>query len=112
MQHTFDTIVEHLRKQGCKSADAIGVCLYRGPNGLKCAAGILIPDDKYHLDMENKPCDLDIVCKAIPEQYDIHIASRMQNIHDSYPPCYWESKFKQLAERYNLTYKAPDEVLL
>lgn len=35
-------------------ADKIG-CLYRGPNGMKCAAGHLIPDEKYKPKIEGDP---------------------------------------------------------
>lgn len=28
-------------------------CVYRGENGTRCAAGVLIPDELYRLDMEN-----------------------------------------------------------
>lgn len=39
--------------QGGGSFDDIG-CRYRGPNGRKCAAGQLIPDELYKPEMERK----------------------------------------------------------
>lgn len=53
-QETFDIVVTALRAQGRKSVDAHGGCMYRGPNGLKCAAGHLIPDSLYSPEMEHK----------------------------------------------------------
>ena len=32
-------------------------CAYRGLNGAKCAAGILIPDDQYDIKMERRSFD-------------------------------------------------------
>lgn len=52
-QEAFDLMVNHLITQGRAAADDNGECLYRGPEGTKCAVGILIPDDKYTPAMEN-----------------------------------------------------------
>lgn len=47
-QVIFDQVVFTLAKQGHQSIDMTdGTCLYRGPEGRKCAVGILIPDDRY-----------------------------------------------------------------
>lgn len=47
-QEVFDFVVNHLAKQGRMSFnDVTGRCAYRDPDGNKCAAGCLIPDDKY-----------------------------------------------------------------
>lgn len=44
-QEIFDTCLTHLRAQGRRSIDPIsGFCVYRGPDGLKCAIGALIPN--------------------------------------------------------------------
>lgn len=51
-QEIFEMVAKHLFQQKERSMD--GKCLYRGPNGKKCAIGILIPDEKYDPDMEGK----------------------------------------------------------
>ena len=59
-------------------------CLYRGPNGLKCAVGFLIPDEKYNESIEHmSPWNL--VVEGIVELSDIHIIflREMQSIHDN-----------------------------
>ena len=43
-QELFDTVWTALVRQGCKSADNDDACLYRGPNGTKCAAGHILTD--------------------------------------------------------------------
>lgn len=51
-QEQFDTVVRNLGKQGKPATDANGYCVYRAPDGSKCAAGQLIPDDVYRYGME------------------------------------------------------------
>lgn len=47
-QEVFDQAVAGIVKQGAQSREGHdGKCLYRGPNGLKCAAGWLMSDDEY-----------------------------------------------------------------
>jgi len=57
-QEIFDTVAKHLFTQGCRSMelneDPEAACLYRGPEGRMCAAGVLIPDELYSPDMEYK----------------------------------------------------------
>ena len=40
-------MADHLATQR-KPSDLYGTCLYRSPNGCKCAVGILIPDELYN----------------------------------------------------------------
>lgn len=63
-------------------------CMYRGPGGKKCAAGLLIPDEKYTPRMEHKsvevlnmnfPGDIDI-----PEGMTIAQVQMVQAIHDTF----------------------------
>lgn len=51
-QEAFNRAVAGVIKQGRPSVDAAGRCLYRGPDGLRCAVGWLIPDELYEPEME------------------------------------------------------------
>jgi hypothetical protein len=54
-QHAFNTILTHLRKQGCASLSAEGLCAYRSVRPgrvLMCAVGALMDPDKYHPGLE------------------------------------------------------------
>jgi hypothetical protein len=58
-QELFDAVCAHLAQQGRRSwgvserfDDAEG-CLYRGPDGLRCAVGALMPDAVYRPQWEN-----------------------------------------------------------
>lgn len=46
-QEIFDKVATHLIQQGEPAMDSNGDCVYRNDQGLKCAVGCLIPDDKY-----------------------------------------------------------------
>lgn len=51
-QEIFDLVCEHLAQQKMRCVSNAGCCVYRGPNGLKCAIGALIPDDLFTPEME------------------------------------------------------------
>lgn len=53
-QEIFDTVATHLFKQGRRAVRGCAevVCAYRGVGGLKCAVGVLIPDQLYTEMME------------------------------------------------------------
>lgn len=129
-QKTFDKIVSHLRKQNatCQAVDEKGVerCLYRGPNGMSCAIGCLIPDDEYSQDLEGlAPYSLRYekkytkdylytetkgnIIREIVERagYSCEIGVYMQVIHDTYEPKEWEEEFQKVAKDQNLKYTEP-----
>jgi hypothetical protein len=110
-QQVFDYVLEKLREQGCQSKYA-DRCLYRGPNGLKCAAGHLIPDDEYDEKMEdgllNGPDS--VFNNSLVNSYflqkgvNIDLLARLQSVHDNY----WdtrEERFEHLAKEFNFTYQ-------
>lgn len=59
-QEFFDAVVKALVKQGVPSYSSEDEsCMYRGPNGVKCAIGLLIPDEEYNDNpVEEIPVDL------------------------------------------------------
>jgi len=53
-QEMFEKAVKGLREQKAFSmTQAGGYCVYRGPDGTKCAMGMLIPDELYSTEMEH-----------------------------------------------------------
>ena len=65
-------------------------CLYRGPNGLKCAAGLLIPDEDFDLSWEGQ--SVSSVCGNEVSKYfatryskdDMTFIKRVQMTHDGW----------------------------
>lgn len=51
LQDVFEFVCRHLFEQSEKAqgrdAGNIGMCMYRAPDGKKCAVGCLIPDSEY-----------------------------------------------------------------
>jgi hypothetical protein len=109
-QETFDTVVAHLRKQGRKATAFnkrdIRVCCYRGDEGTKCAAGCLIPDDRYQPGLEGfRALRTTKVGELLIELgHDTSLVCELQSIHDGYEVCEWEEAFANVARDYELTY--------
>ena len=85
-------------------------CRYRGPNGLKCAIGWLMPDDKYDANMEGRSAHSHPVVSAVwPEDsnaaaYDMNFLHGLQRCHDgAYTPEHMKQSLASLAKLYNLT---------
>lgn len=102
-QEVFDTVANHLLTQMEKSTRKLpyasiervvmGACAYRGDGGLKCAVGVLIPDEKYSIDMET--ISAYALCERFPEIAWIlgsagwEFADLLQDIHDNSNPESW-----------------------
>jgi len=118
MRETFDIIKTHLLTQNAKSQTEIStsedwpedwyedgepyyssetICAYRGDNGMKCAVGCIIPDDKYDPSMEN----VGVICIRDNYGFDwdgpmVNMLKRLQHIHD----VIIVSKWKCYLDRY------------
>lgn len=94
-QMIADRIATHLLTQREKSRDVVGLCLYRGPNGRKCAIGILIPDSKYKKKMEGGGIMLQPLARILQEEIgccsvqESAFLIAFQNIHDCFHPHEW-----------------------
>lgn len=109
-QWVFDTVVNHLRKQGCRSYRHQGVsCAYRGQDGSKCAAGVLIPDNEYMPVMEGSTAAIICVLYLVgvtKEMFNTHSAliSDLQCIHDMHDVDKWEDSFRRFAKWHDCVY--------
>jgi hypothetical protein len=123
LQNTFNTVVEHLRRQGRQSIRGHS-CLYRGPEGRKCAAGWLIPDDLYEPEMEGtlvstgtldsngdeRPDTLNAVSRVLRELgHDLELVRHLQSVHDAGTPDEWERRFCDLSQTFELVYTPPEQ---
>jgi len=86
-QEVFDTAVLGVLSQGKPSINHTGDCMYRGPNGLKCAAGHVLKDQDYkrHFDINN--LSIYSLSDRIETPYYVKdnkiLLSRLQRVHDS-----------------------------
>lgn len=104
-QEVFDTVVAHLRKQGVRSIDENGKCLYRGPNDTKCAVGCLIPNESYHPAFETMSSGWVIRQPGLArlKQHKV-LLGVLQIVHDYHDIWRWETSFQETAKEFNLQY--------
>jgi hypothetical protein len=106
-QEIFDIISNHLLTQ-MKRSDApgpkgINLCKYLNPDGLKCAAGILIPNDQYDPEMEGKSWDT-LVSDGFVEDKFAFLIYELQGIHDWTKPEDWKIALIKFAKQNHLTH--------
>jgi hypothetical protein len=119
-QEAFNTVAIALRKQRVASYSPSSGCVYRGPNGLKCAVGHLIPDSQYKKEMENVGASHLLIKYDIPalksgDDNFVELLDDMQSAHDSCLADYggsestirnglkaWQAKMREIAEQYGL----------
>lgn len=132
MQITVETIpviapiiqqmYDGLKSQGFQRSTPEGTsnCLYRGPNGLKCAIGHVIPDENYSDNLEMKSINYFSVFAATlfadfyfdQKSYldDFNkigtlptLLSELQSVHDNYQyPEEMQSEFIAICKNYNI----------
>ena len=100
-QEVFDYVTSNLIKQGRKSETDIGMCKYRGPGGLKCAAGWLLSDEFYSPEMEYRNWS------EIVEEFHVtdnhrHLIMELQDIHDNREVEDWVEEFNKVAQEFSL----------
>lgn len=97
-QAIFDKVATHLLTQKKKSRDPkIKTCLYRGPNGLKCAVGCLLRDDEITM----KENDYTVWSLKLPNTLlgQEYFLRELQIIHDTNKPSKWINKLSLLATK-------------
>jgi hypothetical protein len=96
-QEAFDKVVRHLLTQIERSVGPDGRCLYRGPRGLRCAVGCLIPEDQYLWDFEGY--DSDHVAQRVPalSGVSIFLLTALQRVHDREALEHWPVELEAVA---------------
>lgn len=106
-QEVFDQVAKHLLTQNktSYSDDAVGICAYRGSEGLKCAAGCIIADDEYNPSWEQQGWTVLVDSRVVPLKHHDLIRS-LQLIHDDYDTDRWRELLDELAGNCKLHTKA------
>lgn len=111
LQEVYDTVVNHHRTQG-RQATSNGSCRYRTADGLKCAIGCLIPDDKYDSTFEGKG----VYSPSGPGFLfgygeKLHLLGSFQLLHDNASNWTYTGvsgiALEDVANRHKLKYKEP-----
>lgn len=99
-QDVFRTVADHLLTQNLKAAKA-GSCAYRTESGLTCAAGCLIPPEKYNVEWENTTWRALAKTGNVPADHK-DLIDDLQCIHDSENVETWRGKLIALGEKREL----------
>ena len=113
MKQIYTKVSKHLLKQNQRSEEGTATignnCQYRTGEGLMCAVGCLIPNDKYYSGLEgqdvNKGMVLDTLRGVIGTRWSsswrkIDLLERLQFIHDQVPVENWSIKLEGLKKDY------------
>lgn len=118
-QEVFDFIATHLLTQKEKSTNKQGrildhnpytECRYRGPRGLKCAAGCIIPDEYYDRDIEGSIWSRVVDFSGFSNNHETLILV-LQKIHDTIHVQHWPLHLKKLALSQKLIWNENLELL-
>jgi hypothetical protein len=104
LQQLFYKVVRGLDAQGWeRSVNSIGTCVYRGPDGRKCAAGHLIKDEHYSRNFERSGVLDRRITAAIaasnPEYSaaNLYYIKQLQALHDGHKGTAYELKQRFMA---------------
>ena len=107
-QELFDKMALHLLSQNerSESHDYYPRCKYR-MGVLRCAIGCLIPDHKYHDDMEGQDIGelSDSIEDSIGRELDSsewYLLQEMQHVHDSDSIPLWGENIERVAAKFDL----------
>ncbi len=111
MQKIAQIVHDGFVKQDWRRSTTVYGCSYRGNNGTKCAAGMLINDEDYSPSMEGAPAVRDIIVEAINKKLGFELTSdeiafvyELQRIHDAYGSDYVDKdKFFGALYRHEIT---------
>jgi hypothetical protein len=114
LQDIFNISATHLLKQQEKSIYQNG-CLYRGPNGLQCAAGPFVKDGcpegrSFHTVVKSNP---EYIVDEFPKDNfeALTLISKLQSIHDHRSVKRWKIALTNLARDSQLKDTALTEYL-
>lgn len=110
LQEIFDQVATHLLDQGVASVDSVKGCLYRGPEGTKCALGCLIPDNYYTKEMEghgirylrDNDYELPLILKVDPLSFLLDLQYAHDKSLATMGISFWRSDMRRIADKYNL----------
>ena len=109
-QEIFNKAYAGLKAQGFNRAvrdtGPLAICQYRGEDGLKCAIGHLIPDEKYEEGLEG-------LCASVPEVRDASGTSGVDwNFLDDLQVCHDEGNTPEDMERLLKRFAADYELVI
>lgn len=111
-QEAFDKVADHLLTQNSASQNKGGSCVYRAPDGKKCAIGCLIPDEEYKPYFEGRPVRnlRRMYSPSCLDGLNEDLLFYLQWVHDQKEPSEWRESLKQTAKMFGLEFRPSSEV--
>jgi hypothetical protein len=103
LQDVFNVVWERAKNPVKSRLGDLGICAYRGSNGLKCFIGECIADEDYKADMEGGTSASTAIQKLFPKISEHAGMRRIQMVHDCEPVEEWETDLRSIARYRNLT---------
>ncbi len=113
-QEVFGLAVGGVLKQGKRCVDSDGTCLYRGPNGSKCAAGFVFTDEEVD-NLEGGVFEFDTYADTVVKYRaprlsgHVELLTKLQLIHDIREPEDWPRYYRDLATSLGLSTAVIDQ---
>ena len=108
LQETFDTVVNHLRKQNKRALKFDNGyeagCMYRSEDGSRCAVGQLIEEKEYVPGFDDYKTSDNAFEFVVNKGHNKELLHDLMTCHDSKLVENWESEFKTVAENHGLIY--------
>lgn len=107
-QELFDKVLAHARKQNARAL-ALGRCVYRHPEGLRCFAGALLADEHYDPGFEGVGALSEAVQDALiasgVAKEQMELVADLQAVHDRHVVPEWPAEFAKVAMHHKLAYE-------
>lgn len=85
-QQVFDQVALHLKKQNARSVKpGSNTCVYRSPTGLMCAAGCLIAESEYRIELDDSEHGTswgELVSASVAPSTHKKLIGGLQSAHD------------------------------
>jgi transglutaminase/protease-like cytokinesis protein 3 len=109
-QEMFNRVWQHAQKKQKSSNNEADGCLLRATKEahcpVRCFVGVLIPDDRYNLNMESDSLGPDVANAIGVDRRDattVHFLTSLRSTHDNFPTNMWNYRLIILAEEFGLT---------
>jgi len=77
---TKEKMIAHIKAEFKGKSENGAICLYRGPEGKKCAVGMFIPEDLYRKNMDTENGNGGIGAKWIIEKFKLQDIMPLDNL--------------------------------
>ncbi len=100
----FDKSVAAVIAQGKPAMNTFETCMYRAPDGTRCALGHLIPDEDYVPDMDHGAILATEIIKRLKLPGELPIWLQLQTAHDQADRTDFVADFTRRAENLRREY--------